>query len=126
MLLLEFGAFCCRIYGVIVITTKSGKKNQETQFTLDSSFGFQEVENYIDVLNAAQYGAILNEGSVTSGGSLLFTNPSALGVGTNWQAELFDSAPISNTSISASGKHTYFGSRHLRVVFVLKDYSSNL
>ena len=63
--------------GVIVITTKSGKKNQETQFTLDSSFGFQEVENYIDVLNAAQYGAILNEGSVTSGGSLLFTNPSA-------------------------------------------------
>ena len=89
--------------GVIVITTKSGKKNQETQFTLDSSFGFQEVENYIDVLNAAQYGAILNEGSVSSGGSLLFPNPSALGVGTNWQAELYDSAPISNTSISASG-----------------------
>ena len=97
--------------GVIVITTKSGKKNQETQFTLDSSFGFQEVESFIDVLNAAQYGAILNEGSVTSGGSLIFTNPSALGVGTNWQAELFDSAPISNTSISASGGSdttTYF------------------
>ncbi|MDB3901619.1 TonB-dependent receptor [Flavobacteriaceae bacterium] len=97
--------------GVIVITTKSGKKNQETQFTLDSSFGFQEVENYIDVLNAAQYGAILNEGSVSSGGSLLFPNPSALGVGTNWQAELYDSAPISNTSISASGGSdttTYF------------------
>ena len=97
--------------GVIVITTKSGKKNQETQFTLDSSFGFQEVESFIDVLNAAQYGAILNEGSVTAGGSLVFTNPSALGVGTNWQAELFDSAPISNTSISASGGSdttTYF------------------
>ena len=41
--------------GVIVITTKSGKKNQETQFTLDSSYGVQEVENFIDVLNAAQY-----------------------------------------------------------------------
>jgi hypothetical protein len=59
----------------------------------------------------AQYGAMLNEGSVTSGGSLLFTNPSALGVGTNWQAELFDSAPISNTTLSASGGSdttTYF------------------
>jgi TonB-linked SusC/RagA family outer membrane protein len=97
--------------GVIVITTKSGKKNQETQFTLDTSYGVQEVENFIDVLNAAQYAAILNEGSVTSGGSLLFTNPSAFGVGTNWQAELYDSAPISNTTLSASGGSdttTYF------------------
>ena len=89
--------------GVIVITTKSGKKNQETQFTLDSSYGVQEVENFIDLLNGAQYAAMLNEGSVSSGGALLFTNPSSFGVGTNWQGELFDSAPISNTTLSASG-----------------------
>jgi len=89
--------------GVIVITTKSGKKNQQTQFTLDSSYGFQEVENFIDVLNASQYAAILNEGSVTSGGPLIFDDLSALGLGTNWQAELFDSAPISTTTLSASG-----------------------
>jgi TonB-linked SusC/RagA family outer membrane protein len=89
--------------GVIVITTKSGNKNQQTQFTLDSSYGFQEVENFIDVLNASQYAAILNEGSVTSGGPLIFDDLSALGLGTNWQAELFDSAPISTTTLSASG-----------------------
>ena len=97
--------------GVIVITTKSGKKNQETEFTLDSSYGMQEVDRYIDVLNAAQYAAILNEGSVTSGGPLLFNNPSALGVGTNWQDELFDAAPISNTTLTAAGGSdttTYF------------------
>ena len=97
--------------GVIVITTKSGKKNQETEFTLDSSYGMQEVDRFIDVLNAAQYAAILNEGSVTSGGPLLFNNPSALGVGTNWQDELFDVAPISNTTLSAAGGSdttTYF------------------
>ena len=71
----------------------------------------QEVDRYIDVLNAAQYAAILNEGSVTSGGPLLFNNPSALGVGTNWQDELFDVAPISNTTLSAAGGSdttTYF------------------
>ena len=45
--------------GVIVITTKSGKKNQETEFTLDSSYGMQEVDQYIDVLNEAQYAALL-------------------------------------------------------------------
>ena len=97
--------------GVIVITTKSGKKNQETIFSLDTSFGMQEVDKYIDVLNASQYAAILNEGSVSSGGSIIFSNLSGLGVGTNWQKELFSAAPISTTNFSASGgdsKSTYY------------------
>ena len=97
--------------GVIVITTKSGKKNQDTVFSLDTSFGMQEVDKYIDVLNASQYAAILNEGSVTSGGNLIFTDLSSLGIGTNWQKELYDSAPISTTNFSASGGSattTYF------------------
>ena len=71
----------------------------------------QEVDKYIDVLNASQYAAILNEGSVTSGGNLIFTDLSSLGVGTNWQKELFDTAPISTTNFSASGgsdSTTYF------------------
>ena len=97
--------------GVIVITTKSGKKNQETVFTLDTSMGMQEVSKYIDVLNASQYGAILNEGSVSSGGPLIYTDLSSLGVGTDWQKELFKAAPISTTNFSASGgsdTSTYF------------------
>ena len=88
--------------GVIVITTKSGKKNQETVFSLDTSFGMQEVDHHIDVLNASQYAAMLNEGSVTSGGPLIFSDLSGLGVGTNWQKELFNAAPISTTNFSAS------------------------
>ena len=97
--------------GVIVITTKSGKKNQETVFSLDTSFGMQEVDHHIDVLNASQYAAMLNEGSVTSGGPLNFSDLSGLGVGTNWQKELFNAAPISTTNFSASGgseNSTYF------------------
>tara|TARA_B100000767_G_scaffold149123_1_gene140435 strand:+ start:1818 stop:4862 length:3045 start_codon:yes stop_codon:yes gene_type:complete len=97
--------------GVIVITTKSGKKNQETVFTLDTSMGMQEVSKYIDVLNASQYGAILNEGSISSGGPLIYTDLSSLGVGTDWQKELFNAAPISTTNFSASGgsdTSTYF------------------
>ena len=97
--------------GVIVITTKSGKKNQETIFSLDTSYGVQEVDKYINVLNASQYGAILNEGSVQSGGPIIFSDLSLYGVGTNWQKELFNAAPISTTSFSASGgsdTSTYF------------------
>ena len=97
--------------GVIVITTKSGKKNQETVFSLDSSYGMQEVSKYINVLNASQYGAILNEGSVSSGGPIIFSDLSKLGEGTDWQKQLFNSAPISTTNFSASGgsdRSTYF------------------
>jgi TonB-dependent SusC/RagA subfamily outer membrane receptor len=50
--------------GVILITTKGGKRNQETQFSFDSSYGQQSVEKNIAVLNATEYAAILNEGSV--------------------------------------------------------------
>ena len=97
--------------GVIVITTKSGNKNQETIFSLDTSFGMQHVTKYINVLNASQYAAILNEGSVSSGGPILFSDISNLGVGTDWQKKLFEPAPISTTNFSASGggdKTTYF------------------
>jgi TonB-linked SusC/RagA family outer membrane protein len=97
--------------GVIVVTTKSGRKNQKTQFSISSSYGTQQLAKKLGVLNATEYGAILNEGSTTSGGPVLFPNLSALGVGTNWQDQVFQNAPIQAHSISASGgsdKMTYF------------------
>ena len=97
--------------GVIVVTTKNGKKNQKTQFTLSSSYGMQQAERTIGVLNATEYGAMLNEGSTTSGGPIIFNDLSKLGVGTNWQNEVFKTAPIQNHSITASGgsdKISYF------------------
>uniref|UniRef100_UPI00265A78BA TonB-dependent receptor plug domain-containing protein n=1 Tax=Ferruginibacter sp. TaxID=1940288 RepID=UPI00265A78BA len=97
--------------GVIVLTTKSGKKNQKTQFSISSSAGLQKVANNIPVLNATEYAAMLNEGSTTSGDGIIFPDISKLGVGTNWQDQIFKSAPIQSHSISASGgsdKMTYF------------------
>jgi len=80
--------------GVIVLTTKSGKKNQKTQFSISSSAGLQKVANNIPVLNATQYAAMLNEGSTTSGEGIIFPDISKLGVGTNWQDQIFKTAPI--------------------------------
>jgi TonB-dependent starch-binding outer membrane protein SusC len=97
--------------GVIVVTTKSGRKNQKTEFTVGVNYGVQEVMQTIGVLNATEYGAIVNEGSVTSGGQVLFPDLSVLGVGTNWQNEIFERAPIQNYNVSARGgsdKMTYF------------------
>ncbi len=97
--------------GVIVITTKSGRKNQKTQISLNSSYGVQEVAHKIGVLNATEYGAMVNEGSTTSGGGVIFPNLSVLGVGTNWQDQVFKQAPIQSHSLSATGgsdKMSYF------------------
>jgi len=41
--------------GVILITTKSGRKNTELKFNVDSYIGFQEASNSIDVLKPRDY-----------------------------------------------------------------------
>jgi TonB-linked SusC/RagA family outer membrane protein len=97
--------------GVILITTKTGRKNQKTEFNYSGMYGIQEVPNQIGVLNASEYAAIINEGSVASGGDLIFRDISKLGVGTNWQNEVFKRAPISQNALSVRGggeKMTYF------------------
>ena len=89
--------------GIILITTKSGKKNTPTKVTLNSSMGFQQTSNKIDMLNATEYAVILNESYAANGQEIPYTNISGLGVGTDWQDELFDVAPIFNSDISVSG-----------------------
>lgn len=97
--------------GVIVITTKTGRKNQKIDISLNSSYSMQEVSKTIRVLNASEYGAILNEGSTVSGGNIIFNDLSVLGKGTDWQKEIFKTAPVQTYNISAKGgsdKTAYF------------------
>jgi TonB-linked SusC/RagA family outer membrane protein len=97
--------------GVILVTTKGGRKNQKTEFSINSNYGVQEVAKTIGVLNATEYGAIINEGSVASGGAIIFPNLAALGTGTDWQKQVFHTAPMQSYNVSARGgsdKITYF------------------
>ncbi len=97
--------------GVIVVTTRSGRKNQKTEITIGSNYGVQEVINTIGVLNASEYGAIINEGSTVAGGNVIFPDLSVLGVGTDWQKEIFKRASLQSHTITARGgseKMTYF------------------
>ncbi|NGM73840.1 SusC/RagA family TonB-linked outer membrane protein [Sphingobacterium sp. SGL-16] len=97
--------------GVIVVTTKSGRKNQSTDFLVNTNYGFQNVINKVGVLNATEYAGILNEGSTVSGGNIIFPDLSSLGKGTDWQDQVFEPAPVQNHSLSARGgseKTSYF------------------
>jgi TonB-dependent starch-binding outer membrane protein SusC len=97
--------------GVLIVTTKGGRKNQKPEFTVNSSYGIQQVTNTVPLLNASEYAAIINEGSTVSGGNIIFPDLSVIGKGTDWQKEIFKEAPLQSHSITARGgsdKMTYF------------------
>lgn len=97
--------------GVIVVTTKTGKKNQKTEINVAINYGVQQVVNKLGVLNASEYAGILNEGSTLSGGNIIFSDLSKIGAGTNWQDQVFQSAPLQSHSINVKGggeKSSYF------------------
>ena len=75
--------------GVILVTTKKGKSGKIT-VNYNGFSGVSSPEKTLDLLNATQYGALLNEKSVAAGGPVIFSNLSALGKGTDWQKEIFN------------------------------------
>lgn len=89
--------------GIILVTTKNGKKNTPTKVSFDSSYGMQETTRKLPVLNATEYAVLLNESYAASGQIPPFSNISNLGKGTNWQNELFSTAPIISNNVSLSG-----------------------
>ncbi len=97
--------------GVILVTTKGGRKNKKAEFSVSSNYGMQEVMNTIGVLNATEYAAIVNEGSTVAGGNVIFPDLSKVGLGTDWQNEIFKKASFQTHNISARGgsdKMSYF------------------
>lgn len=92
--------------GVILVTTKKGKRGAAGQITFDQYYGVQSVARKVDLLNATEYGVILNEAAANSGKNPYFTNDqiAALGSGTNWMDHMLtDNAATKNFSFGASG-----------------------
>ncbi|MDX6746292.1 TonB-dependent receptor [Polaribacter sp. PL03] len=89
--------------GVVLVTTKIGKKNKKATVKYDTYAAFQQTTKKLDYLNATEYALVLNEAYAASGQSLPFNNINQLGKGTNWQDELFNDALLINHNISLSG-----------------------
>ncbi len=102
--------------GVILVTTKQGKKNSKTKVSFNSYFGQQETSKKLNVLNSTEYALLLNESFANGGQSLPYPNVSGLGKGTDWQNEVFKKATIINNDFSISGGsdkivYTFSGSK---------------
>lgn len=97
--------------GVILVTTKEGKIGK-SQISYDFSYGWQNPWKKLSLLNASQYEMIMNEALANANQSRRYDDPSAAGIGTDWQDEVYNyDAPIVNHQISLSGgneKTSYF------------------
>jgi len=89
--------------GVIIIKTKSGKKNTKAKVVFNTYSGTQETTKKLAVLNATEYALLLNESYANAGLGLPYPNVTNLGKGTNWQNEIFSKAPIKSNDLTVSG-----------------------
>jgi len=89
--------------GVIIISTKEGRKGEGTTFNANVYQGWQEVMNPIDLTNARQYASLANELRENQGQPPAFDNPGQFGEGTDWQEQVYRTAPVQNAQLSARG-----------------------
>ena len=75
--------------GVILVTTKKGVAGK-LNVSYNGFYGTSQPAKILNLLNATQYGALLNERSVAGGGNVIFPNLSFLGIGTDWQKAIFN------------------------------------
>lgn len=90
--------------GVVIITTKRGTSGQ-SNINVRYSYSTQEATNNLDMLNASQFATMHNEMMANAGREQnpAFSDPASLGVGTDWQDQLFSIAPMHDMSVSYSG-----------------------
>ncbi len=91
--------------GVVLITTKGGKRDQDGKVSYETYFGVQRAARLLDLLNSTEYATLQNEAYLAAGKKPLpeFVNPQALGRGTDWQEAIFQSAPIMSHQLSMTG-----------------------
>ena len=103
--------------GVILIETKTGRKNTPIRMNVNSYFGFQNTSKRVDLIdNAYDYANYVNNASINGRGRkkyntvenrrLVFglndpNNP--LEIFTDWQDEVFETAIIHDTNVSFNG-----------------------
>jgi len=86
--------------GVILVTTKLGRKNTEPKVQFNAVYSSQSIAKRMDVLNGEQWTKLLN----SVGGNF----PAYNGTNTNWQEEIFRNAPIYKANADVTGGSEHF------------------
>ncbi|WP_295117461.1 TonB-dependent receptor [uncultured Chitinophaga sp.] len=93
--------------GVVMITTKSGRKTGGTTVDVEAGYTTQSVTKKMDLMNAQQYALLYNEQAKNDGLAAYFTQAQidSLGGndGTDWQDQVLRNAPIYQLSATVNG-----------------------
>ncbi|SEN84867.1 TonB-linked outer membrane protein, SusC/RagA family [bacterium A37T11] len=107
--------------GVVIITTKSGRSGK-MKIDLDMYTGIQQTTKYMDMMNSQEYASYIidsrNNAWIDAGGNPsdpnskrsaiyqilpVLQDPEALKQNTDWQREIFRTAPTQNAQVTFSG-----------------------
>jgi TonB-linked SusC/RagA family outer membrane protein len=99
--------------GVVLITTKIGTRGVETSsISFSADLSMQNLQSRIDLLDGKEFASVVND--ITPG---TYNNIDAV-ANTNWQDQIFRTAPIQSYQVSASGSSAksqyYFGLGYFR------------
>ena len=101
--------------GVVLITTKSGTFGRD-KISVTANYGLQNVTKKLDMMDAYNYALLQNEAVVNDGGVAIYSDADLAEIqnnpelATNWQDEVFVTAPTQEYNISFTGgdkKTTY-------------------
>jgi TonB-linked SusC/RagA family outer membrane protein len=96
--------------GVVMITTKKGQKGK-ARVNVNAYTGFQKIVKKLDMLNSQQYADLLEDEKHNAGDPSFTVDPALLTTNTDWQDEVYRSAPMTGVNVGFSGgsdKGTYY------------------
>ncbi|MFT3675843.1 MAG: TonB-dependent receptor [Chitinophagaceae bacterium] len=91
--------------GVVLITTKKGRKNQRVKLSYGFLGTLQAKPKQLSTLDLQQWATMKNVSDSILGftPNVSLSDPSVLGDGTNWQTAMFKRAPMFKHQLSATG-----------------------
>ncbi|MCP9198482.1 TonB-dependent receptor [Gramella sp. GC03-9] len=99
--------------GVVIIETKSGRKNQKPQFEIDSYTGIQRAQNVVKLANTEQFVTMARESGSAADAQFVLNamqrygrsriNPNIPAVNTDWYKEILRDGLIQSHSLGVSG-----------------------
>ena len=84
--------------GVVLITTKGGRKSMPAIINVNAYTGVQNITKKLDLMNAQEWKQIMKETGYLPQQAAGYT-----GNGTNWQDEIYESAPLSKLNVDIAG-----------------------
>lgn len=85
--------------GVVLITTKGGRKETPTRVSVDAYTGIQTVAKYMDAMDGNEFRDFCKQSGMSNAEELLNWQ----GKGTDWQKELFQTAVVSKVGMNVTG-----------------------